>query len=200
MSRWWQRLAGICVPAVALMAGCSGGGASGPSGRLSSPTAGTTLASASVEPVYPNTKPGEQSPVRPLDVLSGAGAEAFAVYFVKVIDWAYASMDTAPLLQASSPECTLCASLVQMVNDRKALGDVYLGSRFTILDSQVFNGPTSNTRLTNIVISYNALTIRHPDGSIEADGEAQPMIQLNVRVRFENNAWVVYEAKRVVQQ
>ena len=160
----------------------------------------TPSISAIVEPTYPNVNPGERPPVRPADALSDAGAKAFAVYFVKTIDWAYASMDTTLLEAASTAECHLCGVLAKIITDRRALGDVYSGSRFTVLDAIVDNGPTDDTRLVNVVFSYTELYIRHPDGSAEFDEGAHDLVQLNVRVRFASDTWATYEAKRVVTE
>jgi len=160
----------------------------------------TPSISAIVEPTYPNVNPGERPPVRPADALSDAGTKAFAVYFVKTIDWAYASMDTTLLEAASTAECHLCGVLAKIITDRRALGDVYSGSRFTVLDAIVDNGPTADTRLVNVVFSYTELYIRHPDGSAEFDEGAHDLVQLNVRVRFASDTWATYDAKMIVQK
>ena len=149
------------------------------------------------EPSYPNARPGELPPVRPIDVLTDQGAEAFAVYFVKTLDWAYATMDTTLVSAASSSECNFCAAFVTTVGSKRVAGDVYLGSRITIRDSEVYTIADPLLRLTNVAFAYTALAIRHADGSLEASGESQDLVQLNVHVRFSNSHWIAYDAKRV---
>lgn len=186
--------------AAGLLAGCTS--SSGPGGDpTDTPTSmSTRVTSTSAEPTYPNAEPGEKPPVRPVDVLTDAGAKAFAVYFVKTLDWAYASMDTTLLEAASTADCSLCSAFVKVITNRRALGDVYAGSRITVLDAMVFNGPTAETRLVNVAFSYTELFIRHPDGTTEFDEGGKDLVQYNVRVRFASDAWATYEAKRVVTE
>ena len=160
----------------------------------------TPSISAIVEPTYPNVNPGERPPVRPADALSDAGAKAFAVYFVKTIDWAYASMDTGLMTSASDATCTGCAALARAIDNRRALGDYYVGSRVTVLDTDVASVANPSNRLVNVVLSYTALSIKHPDGSEEFSADAAKMIQLNLRTAFVGQAWTVIELNQVVSR
>lgn len=156
--------------------------------------------SVTPEPSYPNARPGEKPPARPVDILSDAGAEAFAVYFVKTLDWAYATMDTTLLKDASTAACSFCEFFVNTVDSKRQLGDVYIGSRIVIHTAEVLAGPDDTSRLTNLAFSYSALSIRHADGTSELSGDAQALVQLNIRVSFLNSKWSAYDAKRVVQE
>lgn len=186
--------------AAGLLAGCTS--SSGPGGDpTDTPTSmSTRVTSTSAEPTYPNAEPGEKPPVRPVDVLTDAGAKAFAVYFVKTIDWAYASMDTGLMTSASDATCTGCAALARAIDNRRALGDYYVGSRVTVLDTDVASVANPSNRLVNVVLSYTALSIKHPDGSEEFSADAAKMIQLNLRTAFVGQAWTVIELNQVVSR
>lgn len=181
----------------ALLAGCSGGG-SEPGGRSSSADATAPVTSATAEPTYPNARPGEKPPVRPADALSGAGAEAFAVYFVKTIDWAYATMDSTLLKQASAPECALCTGFIEEFARRNSAGQKAMGSRSTILDSILSGGSDPKDQLVNVVFSATALDVVDANGVIVGSADAIPMFQMNVRVEYRAGGWIVVDATKVV--
>ena len=182
---------------MALLAGCSARG-SEPGGRSASPDPTAALTSASAAPTYPNARPGENSPVRPADALSGAGAEAFAVYFVKVIDWAYATMDSTLLEQASSSECALCTGFIEESARRNAAGQRAMGSRSTILNSYLSGGSDPTDQLVNVVFSATALDVVDANGVTVGSADAIPMFQMNVRVEYRADGWIVVDATKVV--
>ena len=94
------------------------------------------------QPLYPadvpltghNVKPGEKPPLYPAaaKVRSQAGANAFAEFFMRTLDWAYATTNPSyheALLRSS---CGLCSGLATGMTKTMALNHWYVGGRFTV--------------------------------------------------------------------
>jgi hypothetical protein len=200
--RW--RVLAVAVAIAALAAACGGGGSEPgpvPTARPSTSQPPTVATSSSTPtPTFVNTTPGEQPPVRPADELSDAGVKAFAEYWVKTLDWAYATMDTTRLSAASAADCSVCQSFIESTQNSALAGEIFLGSRLVILAATVVpSAMNSPTRVVAVVLAYTALSIGHPDGIIESNAPAQAAVQLNLTTEF-SDSWRVGKVVRVVAQ
>jgi hypothetical protein len=102
-----------------------------PSSSHSSPT-----------PVYPadvpltghNVKPGEKPPLYPAaaKVRSQAGANAFAEFFMRTLDWAYATTNPSYMKHYYASSCGLCSGLATGVTKTAQQSRWYLGGRLNI--------------------------------------------------------------------
>src|SRR5215475_14331441 len=121
----------LCLLATGAFAACTTGQPA--RGDTSTPTLTTTYspssystAPASTPPVTtgPNIRPGEKPPTFPQsmekDVPSAAGT--FAVYWMKTIDWGYATVSSTLARTAFSPACTDCARFMKVFDDAHAKG------------------------------------------------------------------------------
>ncbi|MDQ2836335.1 MAG: DUF6318 family protein [Actinomycetota bacterium] len=137
-------LVGLVIGLVA----CGGGSAqpnlstaTGPSSDgsvTSTPASPTPSPSASYPADVPltghNVKPGEKPPVYPVaaNTRSQAGANAFAEFFMKTFDWAYATTNSAYVRHYTGPSCGLCKGLSTGITKTAAEGHWYEGGRFTV--------------------------------------------------------------------
>ena len=64
---------------------------------------------------------------------------AFVRHYVTVVDYAYATGDTAPLAAVSDPECAPCARIIMLVNDATSRKLTY------------FRDPTTISSVTGLV-------------------------------------------------
>jgi hypothetical protein len=193
--RWWGALSAALV----LCAGCHGGSGAGPtpSFQSSAGTAGTTV-SVTPAPSYPNARPGEKPPARPVDVLSDQGAEAFARYFMQAVDWAYASMDSSLMRSAYDPAtCNYCNQAANRTDADRAAGKRYEGGRSTIIDVMSAHGADVTNNLVNVVFDASAVKVYDATGSVVSDTEPELKLQFNVRVRY-GTGWIVSEVKQVI--
>ena len=163
-----------------LLTGCGGGsGYSPPSGSASEPSDSSSAASAA--PSFVNTTPGEQPPVRPADDLSDDGVKAFAEYWVKTLDWAYATMDTTLLRDASSVDCVVCVSLIDKIDARRSRGETLVGSRIQLFGAVPMPAPVeSSNRVVVTVLSYSSLFVGFPDGQLISTAPENRSVQLNI--------------------
>lgn len=154
--------------------------------------------SVTPEPSYPNARPGEKPPARPVDILSDAGAEAFARYFMQTVDWAYASMDSSLMRSAYDPAtCNYCNTAANRTDADKAAGKRYEGGRSTIVDVMSAHGADVTNNLVNVVFDASAVKVYDATGSVVSDTEPELKLQFNVRVRY-GNGWTVSEVKQVI--
>ena len=88
---------------------------------------------ADVPRTGPNTKPGEQPPVMPVVATqhTAAGAKAFAEFFMRTIDWAYATVNGA-YMRHYSAACAPCRSIAATIDAAARKGHRYAGGRTTI--------------------------------------------------------------------
>ena len=145
-----RRVLVILCGLIALVAtACSGSGGSPnlSTASVSPPPLTTSSAppvSASAPPArtYPpgvpltghNVRPGEKPPIYPAaaKAKTQAGANAFAEFFLKTFDWAYATTNSAYAQHYTAPSCGLCTGLETGITKTAAAKHWYLGGRFTV--------------------------------------------------------------------
>jgi hypothetical protein len=140
-------LAGLALAGV-LAVGCTGDpqpntstvvpASSASRSRVASPTASPTPSArpypADVPLTGHNVKPGEKPPLYPAAARAKtqAGANAFAEFFMRTLDWAYATTNPSYLKHYSGPSCGLCNGLATGISKTAAEKHWYLGGRLTI--------------------------------------------------------------------
>lgn len=140
-----------------LVAGCTSSGAADPTSGPPSPPLTTAVSTprsssssfsgppkpvtptvpADVPRAGPNTKPGEKPPVMPLEATqhTSDGAKAFAEFFIRTIDWGYATTSSAYMRQYFVASCIACASTADAIDSAAAKGHRFIGDRFTIRET-----------------------------------------------------------------
>ena len=109
-----------------------------PSSVASSPVS----VSPTVPPLYPadvpltghNVRPGEKPPVYPAAAKqhSQAGANAFAEFFLRTWDWAYATTNPSYMQHYFGSTCGLCTGVATGINKTAAERHWFLGGRLTV--------------------------------------------------------------------
>ncbi|MCU1690323.1 MAG: hypothetical protein JWN20_2251 [Jatrophihabitantaceae bacterium] len=182
-----------------LSAACNGGSGSGPTrGVESSATTAAATVSSSLAPTYPNARPGEKPPARPVDILSDAGAEAFARYFMQTVDWAYASMDSSLMRAAYDPaSCNYCNQAANRTDADKAAGKRYEGGRSTIslIDANDIANPLDCLVLA--IFTAEPVAVYDKAGVQLSSEPAETDIRFNLRISF-GRKWNVQEVKQLV--
>jgi hypothetical protein len=190
---------GAFLATLALLAACSGHSDGAPGSSPPSLTVPTTSPAPTLEPTYPNTLPGEKPPVRPLDVLSDAGAENFARYFIQTVDWTYAAMDTAPLRTTYDPTtCTYCEQVVNRTERAVADGKHYVGGRLHFVTVSSSGAADVSHPLVLVIIDADAIQTIDASGGVLTDSPAGLLLQLNLRLRFDGGRWTMLTLKQVI--
>ncbi|MGI8664722.1 MAG: DUF6318 family protein [Jatrophihabitans sp.] len=81
-----------------------------------------------------NVKPGEKPPLYPIaaKVKSQAGANAFAEFFMRTLDWAYATTNPSYMKHYYASSCGLCSGIATGITKTAAQHHWYVGGRLTI--------------------------------------------------------------------
>lgn len=139
----------VLLLAVAVLAACTGSSATpnlSPVSSAPASSAGSASVSVSASPStsvgYPadvpltghNVRPGEKPPVYPAAAKAHTqvGANAFAEFFMRTLDWAYATTNPSYAQHFSGTTCGLCNGLAVGINKTAARHLWYEGGRFTI--------------------------------------------------------------------
>ena len=134
---------------VLLVTGCTGGDVAPNTSTVSAAgtTPSTSAAPSSASPTptarpYPadvpltghNVKPGEKPPLYPAAARARtqAGANAFAEFYMRTLDWAYATTNPSYMKHYSGPSCGLCSGLAAGISKTAVQRHWYLGGRFTV--------------------------------------------------------------------
>jgi hypothetical protein len=118
---------------------------------------------ADVPRTGPNTKRGEKPPVMPLEATQHTpeGAKAFAGFFIKTIDWGYATTSSAYMRHYFEPSCVSCRSAAIALDRARTKHRHFIGDRFTIRRV----ASTSNSRISVYFDVSSAETVdRHGKG------------------------------------
>jgi hypothetical protein len=144
---WRLRGFALVLPVVLLAAACTGSDATPNLSPVSSaPPRSSAVSSVSAAPTVPrgypadvpltghNVRPGEKPPVYPAAAAerSQAGANAFAEFFMRTLDWAYATTNPSYAHHYSGATCGLCNGLSVGITKTAARHLWYQGGRFTI--------------------------------------------------------------------
>jgi hypothetical protein len=145
--RGWRAIA--VAAAAVVVGGCTSGEAKPNTSTVvptsSSASASSAPASASPSPTarpYPvdvpltghNVKPGEKPPLYPAAARAHTqdGANAFAEFFMRTLDWAYATTNPSYMKHYSGPSCGLCSGLATGISKTATEKHWYLGGRLTV--------------------------------------------------------------------
>jgi len=91
---------------------------------------------ATGDPSAPPTEQPVAAPTLPPEATTNdsAGAEAFVRYWYDALNYAYASGNTGPVMEASSDDCAVCAELVAVVDEAYSSNGRLIGGEITLLD------------------------------------------------------------------
>jgi len=81
-----------------------------------------------------NVKPGEKPPLYPAaaKARTQAGANAFAEFYMRTLDWAYATTNPSYMKHYTGPSCGLCTGLATGISKTAAEHLWYMGGRLSI--------------------------------------------------------------------
>jgi hypothetical protein len=192
-------IASLTTLTLTVLAACSKDSPSStalPSATGAPPT--TTAVTTAPPSSAPSTGPGGvavPTPAPEAAQRSDTGAKAFGVYYVKLLDYTYATRDVAPLRQASDAACRVCQGTADDVSKFAKPGYKFEGGRFTLKDLTVSQpSPTQPVIVANI--SITGLTVTDPNGQRDPYSEAaHPRAQLMITEKWTGSGWTVTDLK-----
>ena len=139
------------------------------------------------------------APVQPpeAEAQTAAGAMAFVRHYFAVVDYAYATGDTAPLAAASDPQCAPCAHIVALVNDANSKELTYSREPTTISSvSGLAEEPFQAVEIDTI-FSTSGLSLVEQSGVVVAATDAAKDEHLRFLLIKSGTSWLVHNYRDV---
>jgi hypothetical protein len=142
-----------------------------------------------------NVKPGEMPPLYPAaaKLRSQAGANAFAEFFMRTLDWMYATTNPAYPKHYFAASCGLCSGLTTGMAKTAALHHYYEGGRFTV-------HPASGTQIAPVTapadycafikVDTTAESVVDKTGRIFSGDGAYSNLNFKLCASFMNQSWL----------
>jgi hypothetical protein len=152
---------------------------------------------ADVPRTGPNTKPGEKPPVMPLEATQHTpeGAKAFAEFFVKTIDWGYATTSST-YMRHYFTACAGCAAFSKTIEKDAAAKRRYVGGRLTIRSSRLVSVPR-DARVV-VTVDGTAREVVTDRGRFVRADPAYPNLRFGITSRWRSGSWRVIDLGIVV--
>jgi hypothetical protein len=127
---------------------------------------------ADVPRTGPNTRPGEKPPVMPelATENSAAGARAFAEFFIKTIDWGYATTSSTYMRHYFTKSCIGCLSTAVALDSAARAKHRFIGDRFHITSARDNGVGSIHTRHVFATFDVNSVEVLDRNGKF-VDGE-----------------------------
>jgi len=158
------------------------------------PTPTQPTVPADVPTTGPNLNhPGEKPPVMPLLATqhTPAGAVAFAKFFVKTIDWGFATASSSYARHYFLPACTGCRAFSDGSDRNRRLGIRDIGGRMTTRSAK--SASESSGEPAAVIVAYDITSYEDLDRNgkfITADG-AHANQRFELRLSWIDGSWKV---------
>jgi hypothetical protein len=180
---------------VALGAGCDGDEPSPttlpPSPSPTVPSAAPTTPSPTATPTPTPTAP-TLPPAARAD--TPAGAEAFALFYVVALDYAYQAGDTRLLRELA--KCRGCSSVADGIDKWTAAGGRYEGGRLKVIDSSIIKHVKGSAGLVSVTYSRTDRVLVSSTGTREAVA-GDPSLTILMTERRTADGWLITEIQVV---
>jgi hypothetical protein len=202
-ARWagWSLAGGLAL----LASGCTGDANSTRSTAASTSAAASTStapsSTTSAQP-YPadvpltghNVKPGEKPPLYPAaaKARTQAGANAFAEFYLRTLDWAYATTNPSYMRHYTAPSCGLCNDLATGISRTATQRHWHVGGRLTVHPATAtpIDPVTAPADYCSIVpVDSTAQTEVNRTGTVFHEEPAHPGLRWKVCMASSSDRW-----------
>ncbi len=129
------------------------------------------------------------------DAPTAEGAEAFARYWIDVLNVAFATLDPGQLQAMSEPTCKTCSNYAGSLRASARDGEVYEGGRYRVLS--VVSAPVAG-RSARVLLTYSTpkLVVRNRAGDVIDTVPRSKRSTLVIDLLRRDEGWRVKEAAR----
>ena len=202
MTRLRPLLTALAAALLAVTA-CDPGGDPGPNYSSVSPTpSASTSASPTASPsptvptTGPNVSPGELAPTEPVDATTSTAesAQSFETYYVRTIDWVYATSVPQILEPFFAEGCTNCTNLLNNLQGQLEGGRSFRGSRFTIqrLAEVTNDGRNGADFAVSVEVAISPLQILDSTGEV-TESAPETSLTLTNWLRWDGSRWAIVD-------
>ncbi len=177
---------GLLLIAAAVLAGCSG---------TAEPPPGESPEHAH-EPGQVSASPAARqatSPAQPAQASrrSAEGARAFALHYLRQVDYAYASGDTGGLERVSAPDCTTCQGIIGSIRSVYDSGGAVRGGGTTVTEAKVGGAVRSGVAEVDVQFDSAAYQELDESGAVVYEEPARRRQGVFVELRWAGGRWQV---------
>jgi hypothetical protein len=131
-----------------------GSGSSAAGSRSGPPAPPRPSVPADVPTTGPNARRGERPPIMPLEATQHTpeGARAFAEFFIKTIDWGYATTSSTYMRHYFQKSCIGCISTARALDSAARAQHHFIDDRFTV---QTIEAQSSSMVAPRILIKFD---------------------------------------------
>ncbi|WP_375497152.1 DUF6318 family protein [uncultured Jatrophihabitans sp.] len=152
----------------------------------------------------PNVRPGEKPPTleRLGRLNTAAGADAYARYWMRTLDWAYATTSSAAIRNLYTSSCAGCAAFSRnIIDSTRAANEHFIGGRIVVTDSTVQANDGHAGATAVIDLTFNQTPLKVISASGRQDGEAPSIHAGTFRnwLRWTGSRWTIVDWKRAVK-
>ncbi|HZC71511.1 MAG TPA: DUF6318 family protein, partial [Jatrophihabitans sp.] len=197
---------------VLLVAGCTSGSGDAsddtftPTSTYTPPTysISSSPTAPSVATTGPNVRPGEKPPTLPAAGRTNtpAGAAVFASFYIRALDWGYATMDSTLAKSLFAPSCRGCARFASIIDSAREEGDHFTGGRISISRYELADNDRRMRAARAVDVTYAQQAVEQvaADGSVDARAPALTHLVRRVWLRWNSPGWTVVETLKVVHR
>ena len=122
------------------------------------------------------------------------GAQSFAVYFFKALDWSLATTDPYLIQDISSPKCLACQAYIKTITDLASEGGHFDGGRLRVTGEQMDVGKVvPSDYVVKVFLNQDAGTAVRPNAPPSAVATAAPNVSDELYVSWTGNQWIAIE-------
>lgn len=180
----------IVLPLVLGAAGCSGGGSDSKPVTLPPLTAAPTTSAPPSPTVKPVKKPAKA------DEPTAEGAEAFARYWIEVVNNAHVRVDPTELRRISTATCQTCTAYAKSLDRARKEGRRYAGGFVEVKQAVATNATRSAAK---VLVDYDVppLQILNSAGAVLRTVPAESDVTLRFDLVHRGDRWVADEVAQV---
>jgi hypothetical protein len=136
---------------------------------------------------------GETPPVMPAAATrhTPAGAQAFARFFIRTIDWGYATTSSAYMRHYYQPTCTECRNVRAFLDNAARDGQHYVGARILRVAAGRARHVGGGQLQVVLTIDVNSEELVSSSGHFVSGDAAHLGFHEQVGVRWHDRSWAV---------
>lgn len=121
-----------------------------------------------------------------------AGAEAFVLYVVGLLNHGYTNADSEPFARVSDPGCVACTKSMDDINGLNSRGDRQVGGRLTLSELQTDGPRTSGDYVVTAKVSQERTEYWSAEGEV-LDSRGQESGRIDFVVAYRDARWLLLE-------
>jgi hypothetical protein len=151
-----------------------------------------------------NVRPGEKPPTLAPEAGKNTpvAATLFAQYWMRTLDWGYATTDSSLAKRAFGMECRNCSKFMKVFDDTFARGEHFRGGRSTLKDVAIQPNDRHNgsSYVVDVTISQARLQVIDHAGDEVSSAPSIPHVVFRTWIAWRTGGWTIVDWQEVVDK